>query len=67
MKENAESVLGSSRENAVTRLWARPNKNKTMANLYKASMKEYEYLRYMTEIKIENTKMCLIYPSSCCV
>lgn len=46
MKENVKSVSGSSKENAVRKLnyfWTGLDKNKTMVNLYRAFMEEYEY------------------------
>ncbi|GBN61752.1 hypothetical protein AVEN_228269-1, partial [Araneus ventricosus] len=56
LKENAESVLGSSKENAIKRLngiWNKLNKNNTMETLYKEFMREYENLGHMEEIKNE--------------
>ncbi|GBM95305.1 hypothetical protein AVEN_59501-1 [Araneus ventricosus] len=56
LKKNAESVLGSSKENAIKRLngiWNKLNKNNTMETLYKEFMREYENLGHMEEIKNE--------------
>ncbi|GFW16379.1 uncharacterized protein TNCV_4265441 [Trichonephila clavipes] len=56
MKENAETLLGFSIENAVKRLngiWEKLNKNNTMGTLYKEFMSEYEILCHMEEIKNE--------------
>ncbi|GBM69755.1 hypothetical protein AVEN_75395-1 [Araneus ventricosus] len=56
LKENAESVLGSSKENAMKRLngiWNKLNKNNTMETLYKEFMREYENLGHVEEIKNE--------------
>ncbi|GBM28371.1 hypothetical protein AVEN_229549-1 [Araneus ventricosus] len=57
LKENAESVLGRSKESAIKRLngiWNKLNKNNTMETLYKEFMREYENLGHMEEIKNEN-------------
>ncbi|XP_055943741.1 uncharacterized protein LOC129974949 isoform X1 [Argiope bruennichi] len=57
IKENAESLLGNSKENAIKRLngiWNKLNKNNTMEILYKEFMQEYESLEHMEEIKIED-------------
>lgn len=44
------------------------DKTKSTDNLYSAVMEEYEYLGHMKELKIENTKKCvLFYSLSCCV
>ncbi|GFV56466.1 DUF1758 domain-containing protein [Trichonephila clavipes] len=56
IKENAETLLGYSKENAVKRLngiWEKLNKNNTMGTLYKEFLSEYEGLRHMEEIKNE--------------
>ncbi|GFU87457.1 integrase catalytic domain-containing protein [Trichonephila clavipes] len=56
MKENAETLLGYSKENAIKRLngiWEKLNKNNTMGTLYKEFMNEYELLGHMEEIKNE--------------
>ncbi|GFW48139.1 integrase catalytic domain-containing protein [Trichonephila clavipes] len=56
IKENAETLLGYSKENAITRLngiWEKLNKNNTMGTLYKEFMNEYELLGHMEEIKNE--------------
>ncbi|GFV93581.1 integrase catalytic domain-containing protein [Trichonephila clavipes] len=56
IKENAETLLGYSKENAVKRLygiWEKLNKNNTMGTLYTESMNEYELLGHMEEIKNE--------------
>ncbi|GFW99501.1 integrase catalytic domain-containing protein [Trichonephila clavipes] len=55
IKENAETLLGYSKENAIKRLngiWEKLNKNNTMGTLYKEFMNEYELLGHM-EIKNE--------------
>lgn len=57
MKENTESVLGSSKENAVkilNSLWVRLYKNKT--NLYRAITEECEYLWHSQNIKLKAEK-----------
>ncbi|GFX68158.1 DUF1758 domain-containing protein [Trichonephila clavipes] len=54
IKENAETLLGYSKENAIKRLngiWEKLNKNNTMGTLYKEFMNEYELLGHMEEIK----------------
>ncbi|GFX78363.1 integrase catalytic domain-containing protein [Trichonephila clavipes] len=56
IKENAETLLGYSKENAIKRLngiWEKLNKNNTMGTLYKEFMNEYELLGHMEEIKNE--------------
>ncbi|GFV67154.1 DUF1758 domain-containing protein [Trichonephila clavipes] len=56
IKENAETLLGYSKENAIKRLngiWEKLNKNNTMGTLYKEFMNEYELLCHMEEIKNE--------------
>ncbi|GFY13307.1 DUF1758 domain-containing protein [Trichonephila clavipes] len=56
IKENAETLLGYSKENAIKRLngiWEKLNKNNTMGALYKEFMNEYELLGHMEEIKNE--------------
>ncbi|GBN10081.1 hypothetical protein AVEN_211738-1 [Araneus ventricosus] len=56
LKENAESVLGSSKENAIKRLngiWNKLNKNNTMETLYKEFMRGYENLGHMEEAEDE--------------
>ncbi|GFX85053.1 integrase catalytic domain-containing protein [Trichonephila clavipes] len=56
IKENAETLLGYSKENAVKRLngiLEKLNKNNTMGTLYKEFMSEYELLGHMEEIKNE--------------
>ncbi|GFT64168.1 integrase catalytic domain-containing protein [Trichonephila clavipes] len=56
IKENAETLLGYSKENAIKRLnsiWEKLNKNNTMGTLYKELMNEYELLGHMEEIKNE--------------
>ncbi|GFV16219.1 DUF1758 domain-containing protein [Trichonephila clavipes] len=56
IKENAETLLGYSKENAIKRLndiWKKLNKNNTMGTLYKEFMNEYELLGHMEEIKNE--------------
>ncbi|GFS79979.1 integrase catalytic domain-containing protein [Trichonephila clavipes] len=56
IKENAETLLGYSKENAIKRLngiWEKLNKNNTMGTLYKEFMNEYELLGDMEEIKNE--------------
>ncbi|GFV45959.1 uncharacterized protein TNCV_1977951 [Trichonephila clavipes] len=56
IKENAETLLGYSKENAVKRLngiWEKLNKNNRMGTLYKEFMSEYELLGHMEEIKNE--------------
>ncbi|GFW03161.1 integrase catalytic domain-containing protein [Trichonephila clavipes] len=56
IKENAETLLGYSKENAVKQLngiWGKLNKNNTMGTLYKEFMSEYELLGHMEEIKNE--------------
>ncbi|GFS52673.1 DUF1758 domain-containing protein [Trichonephila clavipes] len=56
IKENAETLLGYSKENAIKRLngiWGKLNKNNTMGTLYKEFMNEYELLGHMEEIKNE--------------
>ncbi|GFX92390.1 integrase catalytic domain-containing protein [Trichonephila clavipes] len=56
IKENAETLLGYSKENAIKRLngiWEKLNKNITMGTLYKEFMNEYELLGHMEEIKNE--------------
>ncbi|GFU80161.1 DUF1758 domain-containing protein [Trichonephila clavipes] len=56
IKENAETLLGYSKENAIKRLngiWEKLNKNNTMGTLYKEFMNEYELLGHMVEIKNE--------------
>ncbi|GFU96749.1 integrase catalytic domain-containing protein [Trichonephila clavipes] len=56
IKENAETLLGHSKENAIKRLngiWEKLNKNNTMGTLYKEFMNEYELLGHMEEIKNE--------------
>ncbi|GFX75906.1 integrase catalytic domain-containing protein [Trichonephila clavipes] len=56
IKENAETLLGYSKENAVKRLnsiWEKLNKNNTMGTLYKEFMNEYELLGHMEKIKNE--------------
>ncbi|GFV60778.1 integrase catalytic domain-containing protein [Trichonephila clavipes] len=55
IKENAETLLGYSKENAIKRLndiWEKLNKNNTMGTLYKEFMNVYELLGHM-EIKNE--------------
>ncbi|GFV36226.1 integrase catalytic domain-containing protein [Trichonephila clavipes] len=56
IKENAEALLGYSKENAIKRLngiWEKLNKSNTMGTLYKEFMNEYELLGHMEEIKNE--------------
>ncbi|GFX46324.1 DUF1758 domain-containing protein [Trichonephila clavipes] len=56
IKENAETLLGYPKENAIKRLngiWEKLNKNNTMGTLYKELMNEYELLGHMEEIKNE--------------
>ncbi|GFW83617.1 transposable element Tcb2 transposase [Trichonephila clavipes] len=56
IKENAETLLGYSKENAIKRLngiWEKLNKNNTMGTLYKEFMNEYELLGHMEQIKNE--------------
>ncbi|GFX04814.1 DUF1758 domain-containing protein [Trichonephila clavipes] len=56
IKENAETLLGYSKENAIKCLngiWEKLNKNNTMGTLYKEFMNEYELLGHMEEIKNE--------------
>ncbi|GFW74420.1 integrase catalytic domain-containing protein [Trichonephila clavipes] len=56
IKENAETLLGYSKENAIKRLngiWEKLKKNNTMGTLYKKFMNEYELLGHMEEIKNE--------------
>ncbi|GFT34798.1 integrase catalytic domain-containing protein [Trichonephila clavipes] len=56
LKENAETLLGYSKENAIKRLngvWEKLNKNNTMGTLYKEFMNECELLGHMEEIKNE--------------
>ncbi|GFU09776.1 integrase catalytic domain-containing protein [Trichonephila clavipes] len=56
IKENVETLLGYSKENAIKRLngiWEKSNKNNTMGTLYKEFMNEYELLGHMEEIKNE--------------
>ncbi|GFV69548.1 DUF1758 domain-containing protein [Trichonephila clavipes] len=56
IKENAETLLGYSKQNAIKRLngiWEKLNKNNTMGTLYKEFMNEYELLGHMEEIKNE--------------
>ncbi|GBN71477.1 hypothetical protein AVEN_85918-1 [Araneus ventricosus] len=69
MKENADSMLGFSRENAVKRLngiWNKLNKNNTLATLYKAFLQEYLDLGHMQQIidEDDNTKSYYI-PHHC--
>ncbi|GFY14601.1 DUF1758 domain-containing protein [Trichonephila clavipes] len=57
IKENAETLLGYSKENAIKRLngiWEKLNKNNTMGTLYKEFMNEYELLGHMEEIKMKH-------------
>ncbi|GFT39174.1 integrase catalytic domain-containing protein [Trichonephila clavipes] len=54
IKENVETLLGYSKENAIKPLngiWEKLNKNNTMGTLYKEFMNEYELLGHMEEIK----------------
>ncbi|GFV15340.1 DUF1758 domain-containing protein [Trichonephila clavipes] len=56
IKENAETLLGYSKENAVRQLNGireKLNKNNTMGTLYKEFMNEYQLLGLMEEIKNE--------------
>ncbi|GFS55166.1 integrase catalytic domain-containing protein [Trichonephila clavipes] len=56
IKENAETLLGYSKENAIKRLngiWEKLNKNNTTGTLYKEFMNEYELLGHMEKIKNE--------------
>ncbi|GFT12007.1 integrase catalytic domain-containing protein [Trichonephila clavipes] len=56
IKENAETLLGYPKENAVKRqngIWEKLNKNNTMETLYKELMSKYEPLGQMEEIKKE--------------
>ncbi|GFU11385.1 DUF1758 domain-containing protein [Trichonephila clavipes] len=56
IKENAVTLLGYSKDNAIKRLngiWEKLNKNNTMGTLYKEFMNEYELLGHMEEIKNE--------------
>ncbi|XP_055928129.1 uncharacterized protein LOC129959336 [Argiope bruennichi] len=56
IKENAELLLGNSKENAIKRLngiWDKLNKNNTMETFIKEFMREYESLEHMEVIKIE--------------
>ncbi|GFS51459.1 DUF1758 domain-containing protein [Trichonephila clavipes] len=56
IKENAETLLRYSKENAIKRLygiWEKLNKNNTMGTLYKEFMNEYELLGHIEEIKNE--------------
>ncbi|GFT62879.1 integrase catalytic domain-containing protein [Trichonephila clavipes] len=56
IKENVETLLGYSKENAIKRLnciWEKLNKNNTKGTLYKEFMNEYELLGHMEEIKNE--------------
>ncbi|XP_035230493.1 uncharacterized protein LOC118202417 [Stegodyphus dumicola] len=53
MKDDATSMLGSSKEIAIKRLntiWNRLDANKTMANLYKKFMNEYLNLNHMEHV-----------------
>ncbi|GBM81611.1 hypothetical protein AVEN_82341-1 [Araneus ventricosus] len=68
MKENADSVLGFSRENAVKRLngiWNKLNKNNTLATLYKAFLQEYLDLGHMQQIIDEDNTKSYYIPHHC--
>ncbi|GBN03968.1 hypothetical protein AVEN_20935-1 [Araneus ventricosus] len=68
MKENADSVLGFSRENAVKRLngiWNKLNKNNTLATLYKAFLQEYLDLGHMQQIIDEDNTKSYYIPHQC--
>ncbi|GBN28332.1 hypothetical protein AVEN_118861-1, partial [Araneus ventricosus] len=68
MKENADSVLGFSRENAVKRLngiWNKLNKNNTLATLYKAFLQEYLDLGHMQQIMDEDNTKSYYIPHHC--
>ncbi|GFS70012.1 integrase catalytic domain-containing protein [Trichonephila clavipes] len=65
IKENAETLLGYSKENAIKLLngiWEKLNKNNTMGTLYKEFMNEYELLGHMEEIKNETDKINYYIP-----
>ncbi|GFW19515.1 integrase catalytic domain-containing protein [Trichonephila clavipes] len=65
IKENAETLLGYSKENAIKRLngiWEKLNKNNTMGTLYKEFMNEYELLGHMEELKNETDKINYYIP-----
>ncbi|GFX99632.1 retrovirus-related Pol polyprotein from transposon TNT 1-94 [Trichonephila clavipes] len=56
IKENAETLLGYSKQNAIKRLngiWEKLSENNTIGTLYKEFMNEYELLGHMEEIKNE--------------
>ncbi|GBM60048.1 hypothetical protein AVEN_147609-1 [Araneus ventricosus] len=66
--DNADSVLGVSRENAVKRLngiWNKLNKNNTLATLYKAFMQEYLDLGHMQQIIDEDNTKSYYIPHHC--
>ncbi|GBM34155.1 hypothetical protein AVEN_256516-1 [Araneus ventricosus] len=68
MKENADSVLGFSRENAVKGLngiWNKLNKNNTLATLYKAFLQEYLDLGHMKQIIDEDNTKSYYIPHHC--
>ncbi|XP_035231835.1 uncharacterized protein LOC118203667 [Stegodyphus dumicola] len=66
MKDDAISMLGSSKEIAIKRLntiWNRLDANKTMANLYKEFMNEYLSLNHMESvIPLDNCDTCYYIP-----
>ncbi|GBM69316.1 hypothetical protein AVEN_112656-1 [Araneus ventricosus] len=68
MKENADPVLGFSRENVVKRLngiWNKLNKNNTLATLYKAFLQEYLDLGHMQQIIDEDNTKSYNIPHHC--
>ncbi|XP_035208084.1 uncharacterized protein LOC118182802 [Stegodyphus dumicola] len=66
MKDDATSMLGSSKEITVKRLntiWNRLDANKTMANLYKEFMNEYLNLNHMEPVMpVDNCDTCYYIP-----